>query len=158
VISWRGASADIPSLRRFDGPPYPSVVMRDWALVLRPLRAALKLGETARSPRSPRARSIWRYPGGYEVVDLVPSGLAPVARTDGWVGEDGTIGPYRIMGQEVDFSVSSDLHGIPTAKLRYLARIVTPGDYAWEPASIRLAAAPQDAAFTSPSRVTDADR
>jgi hypothetical protein len=97
-------------------------------------------------------------PGGYEVVDLVPSGLAPVARTDGWVGEDGTIGPYRIVGQEVDFSVGNDPHGIPTAKLRYLARIVTPGDYAWEPASIRLAAAPQDGAFTSPTRVTVADR
>jgi hypothetical protein len=97
-------------------------------------------------------------PGGYEVVDLVPSGLAPVARTDGWVGEDGTIGPYRIVGQEVDFSVGNDPHGIPTAKLRYLARIVTPGDYAWEPASIRLAAAPQDGAFTPPTRVTVADR
>jgi hypothetical protein len=97
-------------------------------------------------------------PGGYEVVDLVPSGLAPVARTDGWVGEDGTIGPYRIVGQEVDFSVGNDPHGIPTTKLRYLARIVTPGDYAWEPASIRLAAAPQDGAFTSPTRVTVADR
>ena len=49
--------------------------------------------------------------GGYEVVDLVPSGLAPVARTDGWVGDDGTIGPYRIVGQEVDFSVWNDPHG-----------------------------------------------
>jgi len=35
---------------------------------------------------------------------------------------------------------------------------VTPGDYAWEPASIRLAAAPQDAAFTIPTRITIADR
>ena len=42
--------------------------------------------------------------------------------------------------------------------MRYLARIVTPGDYAWEPASIRLAAAPEDAAFTAPTRVTVADR
>ena len=97
-------------------------------------------------------------PGGYEVVDLVPSGLAPVARTDGWVGEDGTIGPYRIVGQEVDFSVGYDPHVTRMTKLRYLARIVTPGDYAWEPASIRLAAAPEDAAFTAPTRVTIADR
>ena len=97
-------------------------------------------------------------PGGYEVVDLVPSGLAPVARTDGWVGDDGSVGPYRIVGQEVDFSVSYDPTKPGTTTLRYLARIVTPGDYAWEPASIRLAAAPEDAAFTAPTRVTIADR
>lgn len=96
--------------------------------------------------------------GGYEVVDLVPSGLAPVARTDGWVGQDGTIGPYRIVGQEVDFSVWYDPHTNEVATLRYLARIVTPGDYAWEPAMLRLAAAPEDAAFTAPTRVTIADR
>jgi hypothetical protein len=96
--------------------------------------------------------------GGYEVVDFVPSGLAPVARTDGWVGDDGTIGPYRIVGQEVDFSVWNDLPRTPVATLRYLARIVTPGDYAWEPALIRLAAAPEDAAFTTSTRVTVADR
>jgi uncharacterized protein YfaS (alpha-2-macroglobulin family) len=96
--------------------------------------------------------------GAYEVVDLVPSGLAPVARTDGWVGQDGTIGPYRIVGQEVDFSVWYDPHTNQAAKLRYLARIVTPGDYAWESAPLRLAAAPEDAAFTVPTRVTVADR
>ena len=96
--------------------------------------------------------------GGYEVADLVPSGLAPLARTDGWVGEDGTIGPYRIVGQEVDFSTWNDPQAIRVTKMRYLARIVTPGDYAWEPASIRLAAAPQDAAFTIPTRITIADR
>jgi uncharacterized protein YfaS (alpha-2-macroglobulin family) len=62
------------------------------------------------------------------------------------------------VGQEVDFSVSNDPTRIRTATLRYLARIVTPGDYAWEPASIRLAAAPEDAAFTAPTRVTIADR
>jgi len=97
-------------------------------------------------------------PGGYEIVDMVPSGLAPVARTDGWVGDDGAIGPYRIVGQEVDFSVSYDPTKARTATVRYLARIVTPGDYAWEPASIRLAASPEDAAFIAPTRLTIADR
>jgi alpha-2-macroglobulin len=97
-------------------------------------------------------------PGEYAIVDMVPSGLAPVARTDGWVGDDGAIGPYRIVGQEVDFSVSYDPTKARTSTLRYLARIVTPGDYAWEPASIRLAAAPEDAAFTAPTRATIADR
>lgn len=96
--------------------------------------------------------------GGYEVVDLVPSGLAPVARTDGWVGDDGALGPYRIVGQEVDFSVDNVANPQRVPTMRYLARIVTPGDYAWEPASIRLAVAPEDAAFTAPTRVTIADR
>jgi uncharacterized protein YfaS (alpha-2-macroglobulin family) len=62
------------------------------------------------------------------------------------------------VGQEVDFSVSYDPTKSETTTLRYLARIVTQGDYAWEPASIRLAAAPEDAAFTAPTRVTVADR
>ncbi|HEX7473858.1 MAG TPA: Ig-like domain-containing protein [Candidatus Limnocylindrales bacterium] len=96
--------------------------------------------------------------GGYEVVDFVPSGLAPVARTDGWVGTDGANGPYRIVGQEVDFSVDNVANPLRVPRLRYLARIVTPGDYAWEPASMRLAVAPEDAAFTAPTRVTVADR
>jgi len=97
-------------------------------------------------------------PGAYEITDLVPSGLAPVARTDGWVGGDGTVGPYRIVGQEVDFAAWNDPRATHVAKMRYFARIVTPGDYAWEPASLRLAAAPEDAAFTAPIRVTVADR
>ena len=81
-----------------------------------------------------------------------------MARTDGWVGEDGASGPYRIVGQEVDFSVDNVANPPRVPRLRYLARIVTPGDYAWEPASIRLAVAPDDAAFTAPTRVTVADR
>lgn len=104
-------------------------------------------------------------------MDLVPSGLAPVARTDGWVGDAGAMGadgrldgrrrsdgPYRIVGQEVDFSVSYDPSGTRPMRLRYLARIVTPGDFGWEPASIPLAAAPDVAAFTAPGRVAVADR
>ena len=96
--------------------------------------------------------------GAYQVTDVVPSGLSPVARTDGWVGDDGTIGPYRIVGQEVDFWAWNGPPATRVGRMRYLARIVTPGDYAWEPASMRLAAAPQDAAFTIPTRVTIADR
>ena len=96
--------------------------------------------------------------GCYQVVDLVPSGLAPVARTDGWVGEDGTVGPYSIVGQQVSFCASNDPAATRVTKMRYLARIVTPGDYAWEPAIIQLPDAPEAAAFTPPTRVTIADR
>jgi hypothetical protein len=96
--------------------------------------------------------------GCYQVVDLVPSGLAPVARTDGWVGDDGTIGPYSVVGQRVEFCASNDPTALRVTKMRYLARVVTPGDYAWEPAVIQLPDAPQAAAFTPPTRVTIADR
>ena len=96
--------------------------------------------------------------GCYQVVDLVPSGLAPVARTDGWVGDDGTIGPYSIVGQQVSFCASNDPTATRVSKMRYLARVVTAGDYAWEPAIIQLPDAPEAAAFTAPTRVTIADR
>ncbi len=96
--------------------------------------------------------------GCYQVVDLVPSGLAPVARTDGWVGDDGTIGPYSIVGQRVEFCASNDPTVTRVWKMRYLARIVTPGDYTWEPAVIQLPDAPEAAAVTPSVRVTIADR
>ena len=96
--------------------------------------------------------------GCYQVVDLVPSGLAPVARTDGWVGDDGTSGPYSIVGQRVSFCASNDPTAAHVTKMRYLARIVTPGAYAWEPAVMQLSDAPEAAAFTPPGRVTIADR
>lgn len=96
--------------------------------------------------------------GCYQVVDLVPSGLAPVARTDGWVGDDGTIGPYSIVGQRVSFCASNDAAATDVTKMRYLARIVTPGEYAWEPAFMQLSDAPEAVALTPPARVTIADR
>lgn len=96
--------------------------------------------------------------GCYQVVDLVPSGLAPVARTDGWVGDDGTIGPYSIVGQRVSFCASNDPAATRVTKMRYLARIVTPGEYAWERAVMQLPDAPGAAAYTPPTRVTIADR
>lgn len=74
------------------------------------------------------------------------------------MGDDGALGPYRIVGQEVDFSVDNVANPPRAPTLRYLARIETPGEYAWEPASILLAVAPEDAAFTAPTRVTLADR
>jgi uncharacterized protein YfaS (alpha-2-macroglobulin family) len=81
-----------------------------------------------------------------------------VARTDGWVGDDGTSGPYSIVGQRVSFCASNDPTATRVTKMRYLARIVTPGVYAWEPAVMQLSDAPEAAAFTPATRVTIADR
>ncbi len=83
--------------------------------------------------------------GCYQVVDLVPSGLAPVARTDGWVGDDGTIGPYSIVGQRVEFCASNDPTATRVTRMRYLARIVTPG-------RVRLGAGRRSSCPTRPRR------
>ncbi len=96
--------------------------------------------------------------GCYQVVDLVPSGLAPVSRTDSWVGDDGTMAPDNIVGQRVEFCVPNDPKTTKVTTLRYLARVVTPGDYTWEPAVIQLTGAPEAIGVTKPGRVTIADR
>ena len=76
------------------------------------------------------------------VSDYVPSGLAPVVRQMTWYGEDededasDTVTPWRVEGQRVDFCVGFDSKH-PTQRLRYAARVVTPGSYRWEPAVLQ---------------------
>jgi hypothetical protein len=74
----------------------------------------------------------------WRVVDTVPSGLAPVsgvtAMEGEWVGET----PISVDGQRVEFCVGTD----PTRnayELRYVARVITPGTYTWEPAVLQAA-------------------
>ena len=77
-----------------------------------------------------------------------PSGLAPISPYRGYDDEDeyeeggsGTQGPDRVDGQRVEFTVWRDPdRGTPM--LRYVARVVTPGTYAWEPAVIQSTVAP----------------
>jgi len=79
--------------------------------------------------------------GCRQVTELVPSGLAPVGAWSRWSNpdeeevppDDGIILPYDQVGSRVFFCVE------PTATrraftLRYVARVVTTGTYAWEPA------------------------
>jgi hypothetical protein len=79
--------------------------------------------------------------GCREVTELVPSGLAPVGAESRWIDPDneealpdpGAIYPYDQSGSRVSFCVE------PTATqrtfaLRYVARVVTHGTNAWEPA------------------------
>ena len=77
--------------------------------------------------------------GCWRVTDLVPSGLAPLAAPPAWPDE-GTpldrVGPWRISGQRVDFCVSYDPK-VPLQHLRYVARVVNPGAYRWEPAILQ---------------------
>jgi hypothetical protein len=75
----------------------------------------------------------------YEVVEQVPSGLAPVWTSPparGYV----LVTPAEIAGQRVTFCVSTDTtaRGEPTAHLAYVARVVNEGAFAWEPAVMQL--------------------
>ncbi len=85
----------------------------------------------------------------WHVVDLVPSGLAPIAPYRGYDDEGeyedggpGTQGPDRVDGQRVEFTVWRDPERPTSPVLRYVARVVTPGTYAWEPAVIQSSVAP----------------
>ena len=91
--------------------------------------------------------------GCYEVVELVPSGLAPLA-----VGRfDDTPGitwPSSVVGQEVRFCASNDKATGRTARLRYIARVVNEGTFAWEPAVMQLPGAPELLAITPAGTAT----
>jgi hypothetical protein len=102
--------------------------------------------------------------GAVEVVDLVPSGLAAVeGSAPGSACDDRhRITPARIEGQRVVFEVTFGGAGpddpeAPTVPgtfcLDYLARVVTAGTYAWEPAFARQEASPGLVATTPPTTI-----
>lgn len=77
--------------------------------------------------------------GCWVVTDLVPSGLAPIASSTSWYDDEdarGTEGPWRITGQRVEFCVTFNAFR-PVHRLHYIARVVTPGSYRWEPAILQ---------------------
>jgi hypothetical protein len=97
--------------------------------------------------------------GCYLVTDLAPSGLAPVRDTAGWPrGRRGrteapdVIEPLAIDGQRVTFCVYRD-EAQPVQALRYRARLVTPGTYAWEPTIVQSTEAPELRRLTAGSTV-----
>ncbi len=103
--------------------------------------------------------------GCYLVTDLVPSGMAPVTRLQVPAGEDpaGDPGrfetPWEIEAQRVSFCVDPAKSKEPTVttrsvEMRYFARIVSPGEYVWEPAVIQSTAATESITFTSVRRIT----
>jgi len=102
--------------------------------------------------------------GTVEVVDIVPSGL--VALDGGQSGRTGCgqyeVGPARVEGQRVVFVVSfrdvadsddGETHPVVpgTFCLGYLARVVTAGTYAWQPAVARQATSPGLVATAPPA-------
>lgn len=86
--------------------------------------------------------------GCWAVTDFAPSGLAPIGSDpDLWYDEEGlptgTEGPWSIVGQRVDFCPAADPRQPGSRTLRYVARVVTPGTYRWEPARIQSTVAPE---------------
>jgi hypothetical protein len=97
-------------------------------------------------------------PGAYRIVELVPSGLAPIDPNRTWEDEAEEAEaschlPHRVDGQQLEFSVSPDPRQ-PQPTLCYLARVVTPGTYAWEPATISHVANPATWAATESATLT----
>ena len=78
--------------------------------------------------------------GCYELVETVPSGLAPVS---GPAGDDGEefAEPSSVVGQEVRFCAWLDEQTGRTVTMRYLARVVNTGTFVWEPAVLQHAMA-----------------
>ena len=82
--------------------------------------------------------------GCLNVTELVPSGLVPIAQTDRSYEEEdqpSTVRPWSIVGQRVDFCVDPDPKAVPVT-LRYVARVVNPGRYRWEPTLVQSAVMP----------------
>jgi uncharacterized protein YfaS (alpha-2-macroglobulin family) len=79
--------------------------------------------------------------GCHQVTDIVPSGLTPVGAIAAWIDPDSgetvpagqAIMPYDQSGSRV-FFCADPVDGRGSVVLRYYARVVTPGTYAWEPA------------------------
>ncbi len=78
----------------------------------------------------------------YDVVETVPSGLAPTT-----IGADegvtGIVYPTSVVGQTVSFCAPNDPRSGRKAHLRYTARIVNAGTFAWEPAVMQFSGAPE---------------
>ncbi|HEX7949978.1 MAG TPA: hypothetical protein VF494_06495, partial [Candidatus Limnocylindrales bacterium] len=86
--------------------------------------------------------------GCYEVAEVVPSGLAPLAIGRGNTDETGITWPISVVGQEVRFCAFNDPATGRTARLRYEARVVNTGSFTWEPGVLQYPGAPELQAST----------
>ena len=95
--------------------------------------------------------------GCWTVTETVPSGLVPIVSWDAWRGERGTsgraFGPMSARGQRLDFCLDPDSRQ-RTVRLRYAARVVTPGTYTWEPTIVQSALDPTVGALIPAATLT----
>lgn len=133
-----------------------------------PVTASASIGRTATPdgaiPRASLVRVRFEVsfatnaaPGSYRIVELVPSGLVPIEQGRAWDEEGGEESeprcelPHLVDGQRLEFAVSPSREAT-RPPLCYLARVVTPGTYTWEPATISRADDP--ATWTSTAETT----
>jgi hypothetical protein len=94
------------------------------------------------------------------VTELVPSGLAPVGSLATWIDPDNEearpdpsiVLPYDQTGGRVLFCAEPS-PGLSERVLRYYARVITPGTYAWEPAIAESTSQADRAAFTAVTQI-----
>ena len=94
--------------------------------------------------------------GCWRVVDIVPSGLAPIAgsnRAGDEASANSVDSPSEVDGQRVEFCAGYDPKRTEYT-LRYVARVVTPGTYAWEPAVLQSMADPSVGVVLAPTSIT----
>ena len=86
--------------------------------------------------------------GCWIVTDNAPSGIVPIPAPGEIYDEEAevddlrTLWPMDVTGQRVTFCVTRDPKH-PTQHLRYLARVITPGEYRWEPTVLQSALIPE---------------
>lgn len=91
--------------------------------------------------------------GCHRVTEYAPSGLVPMGPYSGWEKQETGQAPINVtypeerLGQRVVFCAFLDTKS-RTTRLRYLARVITPGRYAWEPAIVESRSGPDRAALT----------
>ena len=96
--------------------------------------------------------------GCHRVTELVPSGLVPVGVLRGFVDEEtgepvtDITYPEEQAGQRVVFC--ADAGPKPSVHLRYVARVITVGTYAWEPTIVESRSAADEAAIVPLGEVT----
>ena len=92
----------------------------------------------------------------HEVTDDLPSGLAPMTRTRSASDEESAGSarlPDLVEGQHVSWCVAPDAKH-RDFRLAYSARVVSPGTYRWEPATVQLAVATERITATPPVTIT----
>ena len=133
----RSAAGRIGVAVSWDAPVDPATLAQDPSLTLArtvspagPIPSDRLVEVTLRATFGPQA-----VDGCYSVVDVLPSGLAPV-------GEE---------SQRVAFCLSPGSDR--TDSVTYRARVVTPGTYTWEPAILQSARASESLALTSTTQL-----
>ncbi len=102
--------------------------------------------------------------GCWNVTELVPSGLTPIVgdedrESDQEYDDQGNpigpviVSPWRVVGQRLDFCVTRQGDASDQV-LRYVARVVTPGTYTWEPAVIQASLEPGVGTVIPATKVT----